>query len=64
MAWNAADTAPDARERSVAQLNQLLADGWRMVSSQPMGGGPGGGAGWGHTWFASLVILERDRDAG
>lgn len=35
-------------------LNQLLADGWRMVRETPMGGGGG------TTWFCSVITLERD----
>ena len=40
-------------DQTVAVLNELLASGWSVVSSAPMGGG-GQAAG-----FASLVVLEQ-----
>ena len=49
----AADAA-DA-ESNVADLNQLLQRGWRVVQSSAMGAAGGGEA----VSFASLVILER-----
>ena len=48
---------PDGESESLAELNALLNDDWRLMSSSAMGGAGGSGA---HQ-FASLVILEREQ---
>ncbi len=50
---------------NIDYLNECLADGWKVVSSNPMGAygycGAGGGTDWGESdhGFMSLVILEK-----
>lgn len=50
---------------SLYKLNQLLEQGWKVISCNPMGGaGIGNGgednhSGWGS--FASIVILEKEK---
>jgi hypothetical protein len=49
---------------SLSALNAMLAEGWQIASVSPTGGAGGGQAGFGHIWFASLVILEREVTGG
>lgn len=48
----------DAAE-SVAPLNALLAEGWRLVTATAMGGAGSAEAG---AHFAALVVLEREEE--
>ena len=48
---------PGESSDSVAALTQKLNDGWRLVTSAPMGGAGGANE---PAQFASMVILERE----
>lgn len=48
----------DAFEQGTEELNEALAEGYRVVATSPMGGA-GGGAAYPMGW-ACLVVLEKD----
>ena len=47
---------PDGESDSLTELNALLNDGWRLMSTSAMGGAGGDGP----NQFASLAVLERE----
>lgn len=49
---------PNADSESLAELNTLLNNDWRLMSTSAMGGA--GGDGPSPNQFATLVILERE----
>lgn len=47
---------PDADSQTLAELNELLNDDWRLMSTTAMGGAGAASS----SQFAALVILERE----
>ncbi|GAB5537731.1 MAG: hypothetical protein Rubg2KO_39800 [Rubricoccaceae bacterium] len=47
---------PDAESPTLTELNELLNDGWRLMSTTAMGGAGTASS----SQFAALIILERE----
>lgn len=50
----------DGQNTNLEQLNEMLADGWKVSSAMPMSGTGDQGGHPGYPFSRSLVILERE----